>query len=196
MENNQEITDGIYYIVVADMVGSTNFAVRMGDAALMNRIQTFVQASKKGIEHAKMSSNSGRFLKPVGDAVLLVFNHFTDIVQWQMEFEGALVLATSQYEPIQTRICVHAGEVRVVDGDVSNLAIHQAFKMEKSVRAGDLVLSELAYKLAVPSLYPKQCVFEEYGTVDIKGYDFPVKLYKLAIKEAFAFLIDKTGSSR
>src|SRR4051794_5541624 len=116
MEDNQNIPDGIYYIVLADLVGSTKYGVKMGNAALTARIQTFVEASKEAIKNAKMSQNSGRFIKSVGDGVLIAFNHFPDVVQWQMEFHGALCLAAIHHDPFEARICVHAGELRFDNG--------------------------------------------------------------------------------
>ena len=196
MESNQEIADGIYYVVLADLVGSTKFGAKWGNAALTARVQTFVDASKKAIENAKMSSNSGRFLKSVGDGVLIAFTHFPDVVQWHMEFSGTLDLAAIRQERFQTRICVHAGELRFHEGDTLNLATNQVTKMEKKVGAGDLILSDIAFKLALPSLYPKQCQFKEHGRVRIDGYSRPVTLHRLVVKADIAFLIDKTGRGR
>jgi class 3 adenylate cyclase len=189
---NQDIPDGIYYIVLADLVGSTKFGAKMGNAALGARVQSFVEAAKKALEHAKMSFNTGRFLKSVGDGVLMTFSHFPDVVQWRMEFDGTLQLASIRQEPLQARVCVHAGEVHFAGGDTSALAVNQVFKMEKKVGARELVLTDVAHKLALPSLYPKQCDFEDYGTVRLDGYVRPVKLHRLVIRADIAFLIDKT----
>lgn len=196
VDSNHEIADGIYYVVLADLVGSTGFGAKWGNAALTARVQTFVDAAKKAIANAKMSSNSGRFLKAVGDGVLIAFAHFPDIVQWHMEFSGTLDLAAIRQERFQTRICVHAGELRFHGGDTLNLATNQVTKIEKKVGAGDLVLTDIAYKLALPSLYPKQCHFKECGTVRIDGYRRPVTLHRLVVKADIAFLIDKTRRGR
>jgi class 3 adenylate cyclase len=187
----QPIQDGIYYIVLADLVGSTKFGAQMGDAALTARVSAFVEASKEALKNAKMSANSGRFVKQVGDGVLLLFNHFPDVVQWHMEFHGSLVVAAVHYGHLQARTCVHAGEVRFENGDASALAVNQVFKMEKRVRAGDLVLTETARQLAIASLYPPQCEFESFDNVPLDGYPEPVKLHRLLIKADIAFLIDK-----
>lgn len=163
---------------------------------LRARVQTFVDASKKAIENAKMSSNSGRFLKSVGDGVLIAFTHFPDVVQWQMEFNGALYLAAIRHERFQTHICVHAGELRFTEGDTLNMATNQVTKMEKKIGPGELVLSDIAHKLALPSLYPKQCKFKVHGRVRIDGYSRPVTLHRLVVKADIAFLIGKTARGR
>ncbi len=186
------IPDGIYYIVLADLIGSTGFGVSAGDDALRDRIDYFAEAANKAIENAKKSSNSGRFIKQVGDGILVLFKHFPDIVQWQMEFDGLLGLAGQRHEPFEVRICVHAGEVRFRKGDPMALAVNQLFKMEKAAGSGQLLLTEVAHRLALPSLHPKQCVFEEGGTVRLAGYNRPVQLYRLVVKADIAFLINKT----
>lgn len=196
LKSNQKIPDGIYYIVLADLVESTKFGAKWGNAALTARIHTFVEASKKAIKDAKMTSNSARFLKSVGDGVLIAFNHFPDVIQWRMEFDGALHLAASQHEPLQARICVHAGELRFSKGDSLNLTTNQVSKMEKKVDPGELVVSDIAHKLALSSLSPRQCMFEEHGTVRIDGYNRPVKLLRLVVKADISFLIEKTARGR
>jgi class 3 adenylate cyclase len=195
MKANRKLPNGIYYIVLGDLVGSTKFAAKWGDAAFTARIQTFVNAAKQAITNAKLSSNSGRFVKFVGDAVLIVFTHFPDIVQWQMEFDGTLQLIAAQQERFQVRFCVHAGELRFQGKEPLNLATSQLFKMEKEANAGEVVVSDVAYQLALPSLYPKQCIFEPNGAVRVDGYNRPLKLHRLVVKADIAFLIAKTGSS-
>lgn len=186
--------NGIYYIVLADLVGSTKSGAQLGNSALAARTQTFIGAAHKALENArKASSNSGFFIKSVGDGALLLFTYFPDVVQWQMEFEGVLHLAAPNDEPLRARVCVHAGEVRYVGSDVNALAINQVFKMEKHVGAGEIVLTDVAHKLAAPSLYPKQCQFERCRSVRLEGYGSPVKLHRLVIKADLAFLIDKTA---
>ncbi|MBI3414243.1 MAG: adenylate/guanylate cyclase domain-containing protein [Verrucomicrobia bacterium] len=196
MDLAEKIPDGIYYIVLADLVGSTKFGAEMGNDALTARIQTFVAASKDAMKNARMSSNSGRFIKSAGDGVLFVFSHFPDVVQWAMEFDGTLDLAQIRQEPLRARLCVHAGEVRFEAGETTALAVNQVFKMEKKVDAGELVLTDIAHKLALPSVYPKQCEFEEKGTIRLDGYARPVKLHRLIVKADVAFLRDKALRSR
>jgi class 3 adenylate cyclase len=190
---NESIPDGIYYIVFADLVGSTKFGAEMGNAALAARIQIFIEASKTALNNIKIGSNSGRFVKSVGDGVLMVFNHFPDIVQWQLEFHGALILATNRNKPFEWRVCVHAGEVRFEDSDPFSLASNQLFKIEKKVNASEVVLSEIAHNLALPSVYPKWCEFIECGEVRLDGYNRLVNLHRLILKADFAFLVDKTA---
>lgn len=192
METQHSIPDGIYYIVLADLVSSTKFAAKFGNDLLKNRIGAFVEAALLALKHAKMTQNSGRFFKPVGDAVLLVFSHFPDVVQWTMEFEGALGLASIYHDlPLKARICVHAGEIRIEKDDAVAFAINQLFKMEKNVRTKNVVITEIAHQLALPSLVPKQCSFRRYSLISLPGHPRPVRLHRLIISAGLALLYDK-----
>ena len=197
-KENPDIPDGIYYIVLADLIGSTQFAARMGNDAQIVRIRNFISATQQALNNAKMSNNSGRYIKSVGDAALIVFSHFPDVVQWSMEFDGALSLTALAQEPLQARICVHAGEVRFENGEARSLAINQLFKMEKRKKVGPgiMILSDIAYTLAVSSLYPQLCIFKEYGTVRLDEYPRPMKLFSLIVHDALSFLIVKTDPGR
>jgi class 3 adenylate cyclase len=193
---NQRITDGIYYIVLADLVGSTRFGARWGNDGLAARVLAFVAASKKALANANRSSNTGQFVKSIGDGVLLAFSHFPDVVQWDLEFDGELSLIGDSLEPLEARVCVHAGEIRFESGDPINLATNQLCKIEKSVGAGELVLTDIAYRLAVASVYPRQCQFDHHGTVRMEGYSERVKLHRLIVTADIAFLIDKTRQKK
>lgn len=165
----------------------------MGNDALAGRVSAFIEAVNIALTNAGRIGNSGQFLKAIGDGALLVFSHFPDVAQWHLEFDGALYLTQSHGSPLRARICVHAGEMRFADGDTTSLAVNQLCKLEKKVHAGDLVLTDTAYQLASPSLYPKQFEFEEYGFVRLDGYARPVGLHRLVAKGEMAFLIEKTA---
>lgn len=164
----------------------------MGNEVLMVRVNAFVQASQEALVNAKRTSNSGYFVKAVGDGVLFVFSHFPDVVQWNMEFDGTLGLAATSGEPFEKRVCVHAGEIIFKPNDLAGLAVNQLCKIEKEINAGEFVLTDLAHQLALSSVYPKQCAFEDYGTVPMEGCARPVRLHRLVVIHDIAFLIDKT----
>lgn len=190
---NNNIADGIYYLVLADLAGSTAYSSRMGNEAFQRRIQIFNDAALKALTNAQTPKNSGRFVKSMADGMLYVFSHFPDVVQWWMELDGVLGLASIRDEVFEARMCVHVGEVRFPNGDPLSLAANHVFKMEKSVKVGDLVLTDLAYQLARSSLHPKDAKFEPYGTVNLPGHEKRVKLHKFVFENEMLFLLRKTG---
>lgn len=175
------IRSGLYYVVLVDLVGSTQYGVDNGNEALAHRIKCFVMASFNAMNEIRMR-NAGLFLKEIGDAVLFVFSHFPDVVSWLHAFRKYLV-AVQGAEPFIIRTCVHVGEVSLEGVNPLSLAVSQAFKMEKEVKGGDVVLTSVAYNCAWPSIARAHHGFERYGETDLVGSDSKVSLHRLLIHD-------------
>ncbi len=173
------LRDGIYYIVLVDIVGSTKYAAEHGNLKLAERIKTFVTYSFNALSASKIKNN-GIFLKEIGDAVLFIFQHFPDILKWRENLSQCLMPSS---QPYKLRTCVHIGEVTLEGVNPITLAVSQTFKMEKSVKGNDIVLTEPAYSVAWPTIMRAYHGFSEYGTVDLDGYKAPVKLHKLELHD-------------
>lgn len=173
------LRDGIYYIVLVDIVGSTKYAAEHGNLKLAERIKTFVTYSFNALSASKIKNN-GIFLKEIGDAVLFIFQHFPDILKWRENLSQYLRLSTQPYE---LRTCVHIGEVTLEGVNPITLAVSQTFKMEKSVKGNDIVLTEPAFSVAWPTIMRAYHGFSDYGTVDLDGFKVPVKLHKLELHD-------------
>ena len=197
------IPDGIYYIVLADLVGSTSYMTKMGNDAGVARLHAFEGAAKQALAYHKLR-NSGVFVKTVGDAVLLAFNHFPDVVQWHLEFDGVLVSAPPRTESMNARVLLHVGELRFEDGNLNGLAVSQLCKIEQAAKrmllnqkkgAGNLILTHLAKEIAQPALFPVHCVLESCPALEMEGHS-PVLLYQLVVKEDLGFLFDKQNQGK
>lgn len=82
------------------------------------------------------------------------------------------------------RTCVHVGEVSLQGVNPLSLAVSQAFKMEKLVPAGAVVLTETAYNIAWPTIARAYHGFVPAGQVDLDGYAAPVPLYQLSVHDS------------
>src|SRR5690349_10708648 len=76
------IRNGLYYVVLMDLVGSTKFAAEYGNPAAINRIESFIRDSFQALNDANVT-NISLFVKEIGDAVLYVFQHFPDVIRWR-----------------------------------------------------------------------------------------------------------------
>lgn len=186
---------GLYYPVLVDIAGSTAYMAEYGNQAADARIEHFVRSAIDAIGQTKLT-NTAIFLKEIGDAVLLIFQCFSDILKWQVQLEGYLGL----YKPegvhrIRVRTCVHIGEVSVRGVNPVALAVSQLFKFEKSVAAGDIALSEAAYYAAWPTLARAYHAFEAQGAVELEGYPDPIELYRVRRELApdLGQLVDETS---
>jgi class 3 adenylate cyclase len=81
----------------------------------------------------------------------------------------------------QIWICVHVGEVSLQGVNPLSLAVSQTFKMEKSVSAGQIVLTEPAYHVAWPTVARAYHGFKKIPEIQLDGFSAPVPLYQLEI---------------
>lgn len=176
------IRNGIYYIVLVDLVGSTKFSAEYGNVKMDERIKYFVTFSFQALAASEIA-NTAIFLKEIGDAVLFVFQHFPDILKWRNEFQKQLNLISRYAVPYVLRTCIHIGEVSLNGVNPISLAISQTFKMEKAVQPNDIALTESAYHVAWPTLKRAYKGFSDYGSVELDGFKDPVKLFKLNVHD-------------
>jgi class 3 adenylate cyclase len=176
------IRDGIYYIVLVDIVGSTKFAAEFGNIKLSKRIKKCVTYSFKAMSESKIKNN-GIFLREIGDAVLFIFQHFPDILKWHNNLQKYLDGFGKTKVPYTLRTCIHVGEVTLEGLNPITLAVSQTFKMEKTVQANDIVLTDPAYHVAWPTIMDAYKGFSDYGVVVLDGFKEPVKLHKLELHD-------------
>jgi class 3 adenylate cyclase len=184
LQSQGVIRDGVYYLVLVDLVGSTKFSVEHGNDAIKKRIELFIKASFDALNNSR-KSNVGLFIKEIGDAVLYLFQHFPDVLRWKAKLDEWLsVYGKLTDEPFVVRTCVHIGEVSMDGVNPLSLGVSQTFKMEKSVQGGDLVLTDSAYHIAWPSIARAYHGFHAYGTCTLDGFPEQVALHQLVIHDS------------
>jgi class 3 adenylate cyclase len=171
---------GLYYIVLVDLIGSTKFIAEHGNEAGAQRIEYFVRAAWGCISRVSLR-NLAIPIKEIGDAVLLLFQTFPDILAWQSEFERELraIGEITASPPMEIRTCVHVGDVLLEGVNPIALAVSQLFKIEKNVGSGDIALTDAAYHTAWPTLGRAYHAFEDCGLVDLDGHPTRVMLHRL-----------------
>jgi class 3 adenylate cyclase len=172
------LRDGVYYIVLVDLVDSTKYAAKNGNKALSARIETFVRISFEAFNAAKLR-NIGLFVKEIGDAVLFIFHHFPDVLRWRSEINKIMAIHAKLDDPIVLRTCIHIGEVSLRGVNPLSIAVSHTFKLEKSIAGGTIGLSEPAYTVAWPTLARAYHAFKQNGTASLDGYPAPVQLFQL-----------------
>ena len=154
MESSSLFRPGLYYIVLADLVGNTRFNATYGDAEGDVRTQWFHTCVIESLGEIVLE-NYVAFSKTIGDASLLMFSSFKDVFQWSARLDHNLESMTAEYPEsleirnveydeesldqrmgdfaMKARRLVHLGEVSYKEhSDPLSLAVSQTFKMEKS----------------------------------------------------------------
>lgn len=194
------LTHRLQYIVLADLVGSTKFTRKMGNDVGIVLLREFEDAARQALAYMKPKT-SGQIVKTEGDGVLLIFDHFPDIVHWYLEFQGGLKTKITddggfrlRMAGMKARVWVHAGEVCLQENDMHGLAVNEIHKIEQAAKVktpeGTVILTQLARELARPSLYPKQCQLRLRDKVKLEGRPL-IKLYELVVKAGIAFMMDR-----
>jgi class 3 adenylate cyclase len=151
MEQNSLFRPGLYYIVLADLVGNTAFNAKYGNEEGDRRVEWFHTAAIESIGQIE-PLNYVAFSKTIGDASLLIFSAFEDVYKWSEKFKENLDGLSDEYDfmagedreesredrgrvkafTLKARRLVHIGEVAYKEGiDPLSLAVSQTFKIEK-----------------------------------------------------------------
>ncbi len=83
LEANTQFRPGLYYIVLADLRANTAFNAKYGDAEGDVRVEWFHLAVVQAIGELELK-NYVAFSKTIGDAALLIFSAFSDVVSCQI----------------------------------------------------------------------------------------------------------------
>lgn len=164
------LNPGVYYLVLADLVGSSAFMDIHGNTAGADRIEQFISAA---IESIPVTQNTAVFLKDIGDAALMVFRHFPDVLTWHTALEAEL-----EASDIKFRTVINLGEVVFDGANPLALAVSQLFKMEKSFSQGEIGLASHTFAVAAASLGDPHFRFQRLGEeVQLPGLADDTTLY-------------------
>ncbi len=172
MEAKTQFRPGLYYIVLADLRGNTAFNAKYGNAEGDVRVEWFQTAVVQTIGELDIH-NYIAFSKTIGDAALLVFSSFADVVAWSTRLTANLSSMAGDYPEnleirgididdaqleqqvedfdLKARRLVHIGEVAYKENiDPLSLAVSQTFKVEKAFSGDDLGCTQAVLDIAAP----------------------------------------------
>lgn len=150
-------------LLFTDIVGSTNTAERIGDAAwreLLARHNTVVRR--------ELDRYRGREVGTTGDGFLAMFDSAARAVRCA----AAIGVAVQPLE-LAIRAGVHTGEVELVAGDVRGLAVHAAARIGQLAGRGEVLVSATTVDL----LQASGLRFEERGAHELKGLSGSRSIY-------------------
>jgi class 3 adenylate cyclase len=160
-------------VMFTDIVGYTEQTVqqsRQAGQALMRRHDQLLLPV--------LARFGGRLVKRIGDGMLVSFRSPTDAVRCGMALQDRLAVeraAAPDAPPIEIRVALNVGEVRVERGDIFGEAVNVAARVEGLTPAGEVWFTEGVYlamnKAEIPS--------ESLGARPLKGLPEPVRLYRV-----------------
>jgi class 3 adenylate cyclase len=189
MEQTSLFRPGLYYIVLADLVGNTAFNAKYGNREGDRRVEWFHTAGIQSIGEISLN-NYVAFSKTIGDASLFIFSAFEDVYNWSEKFTSNLRRLSGEYEflladgdslskkqeaqveafRLKARRLVHLGEVSYQENiDPLSLAISQTFKIEKRFSETALGCTQAVADAVRPKLSELALRLEENVPVTIPG---------------------------
>ncbi|MGZ4393074.1 MAG: adenylate/guanylate cyclase domain-containing protein [Gaiellaceae bacterium] len=147
-----------------DIVGATDLAVRIGDAAWAELLERH-----NAIVRAPLNALGGREMDTAGDGFFAIFTGVPD----------ALSAATGIREAVRPlsislRLGLHTGDCHVADNKCTGLAIHICARIVALAEPNEVLVSQAVYDAAGPKFH-----FVERGTHALRGIPGEWKLYAL-----------------
>jgi class 3 adenylate cyclase len=156
-------------MLFTDLVGSTEAAARLGDAAWHELLSRHYESIRRQLDRF-----GGREIETTGDGMLTTFDAAGTAVHCAAE-----IVRDAVWLGLHVRCGVHTGEVQQLDTRVRGLAVHEAARVMALAAADEVLVSETTRALATsPDL-----TFEDRGPHQLKGFDGERRLYALATED-------------
>ncbi|MGH8481312.1 MAG: adenylate/guanylate cyclase domain-containing protein, partial [Nevskiaceae bacterium] len=120
----------------------------------------------------------GHHVKSIGDALLVAFRSPTDSVRCGMAMHDAVAAYNqerSSNDPIQIRVALNVGEVRLETDDVFGEAVNIAARVEELTPPGEIYLTGVVYL----SMNKTEVAAEHIGERMLKGVPEAVRLFRV-----------------
>jgi class 3 adenylate cyclase len=142
-------------LLFADVVSSTEAAVRIGDAGWRDLLSQYFEGMRAELERFR-----GREVKTTGDGMLVTFDGSGRAVQC-----AAAIRRIAREHGLQLRVGVHVGEVEIVGDDIRGVTVHEAARIMAKAGPDEILVSDLTRALAGAA----GLAFEDRGTHTLKG---------------------------
>jgi class 3 adenylate cyclase len=150
-------------ILFTDIVGSTERAATLGDAAWRD-----LRAAHDAIVRAELERSRGREIDTAGDGFLATFDGPARAIRCACAIRDRL-----RAIGIEIRAGLHTGEVEVAKDRVSGIAVHTGARVSALARPGEVLASSTVRDLVAGS----GITFDDRGVHDLKGVPGAWQLY-------------------
>lgn len=160
-------------IVFTDIKGytaATSAQTHQENARMLKRVERIIEPVVRAY--------SGRVIKSIGDAYMIVFRSPTEAVRCATAVQDRLHQHNTSVpadKATHIRIAMNLGEVRVHRGDVFGEPVNIAARIESVTPADEIYISEAVYLTMNKSALPA----EKVGEFELKGIPQPVTVFRM-----------------
>ncbi|MDP1818873.1 MAG: adenylate/guanylate cyclase domain-containing protein [Acidimicrobiales bacterium] len=164
-------------VLFSDIVGSTERAADLGDAAWTSLLRRH-----DDVLHREIPRFGGRLVKSTGDGVLATFGGPARAVAAAEALRAGIVELG-----LGVRIGIHTGECEIGADDIGGIAVHIAARVMAQAKPGEVLVSGTVHDLVVGS----QMQFTDRGVHELRGVPGEWRLF--AVGDAPAATADLDG---
>jgi class 3 adenylate cyclase/pimeloyl-ACP methyl ester carboxylesterase len=153
-------------VLFSDIVGSTEQATRLGDAAWRRLLDQHDQLTRREVDRWR-----GRVVKSTGDGALAIFDGPARAIRCATGLQAAL-----RSEQVRIRVGLHTGEIERRDDDIGGIGVHIAARVEALAEPDEVLVTKTVTDLVAGS----GIAFDDRGLHDLKGVPGSWQLYAVA----------------
>jgi class 3 adenylate cyclase len=153
-------------VLFTDIVGSTEKAVELGDAAWKELLDRHYEVIR-----GELARFRGREVDTAGDGVMATFDGPARAVSCA----GAIARSVRDLG-IEIRAGVHTGEVELAGTDIRGIAVHIGARVAALASASEVLVSSTVKDLVAGSAV----VFEDAGVHELKGVPGIWRIFRVA----------------
>lgn len=184
-----ELNNGLYYIVLIDLSGSTKAAGKISGAEYPKWIEGFIKIIRDALNFTH--KNIAIYVKSIGDGSLFLFGNFDDIVNWRSnvynlcDAHNKKSKEKNEQEHFQYRhkIITHIGEVYFNEDrtDTNSFPVSITFKIEKQFDKDDFGITEAVKQVITPEINSGRFTIDKNKEYRIDDLDITIPLWKLSV---------------
>jgi class 3 adenylate cyclase len=161
-------TSGLVAILFTDLVGSTELATEVGDAAA-DRLRREHFASLR----EAVAATGGTEVKTIGDSLMVSYPGAADALAGAVAMQRAVDRHNRRIEGrrLEMRVGASVGDATFEDGDWFGTPVVEASRLCAAAAGGQILVSDLVRALAGSR---RECEVEPLGSRELKGLASPV----------------------
>ena len=167
---------GLVTIFFTDMEGSTTLTQRLGDARAQEVLRIHNSIVRKALK-----AHGGTEIKHTGDGIMASLTSASRALDCAIAIQRDFAQhnESNLAIPIRVRIGLNAGEPVVEDQDLFGTAVQLAARICAHAEPGQVLVPIVVRELAAG----KRFLFDDRGTVALRGFEERVRLYEVRWRE-------------
>ena len=153
-------------VLFTDIVGSTEAATRLGDAAWRRLLDQHDTLTRREVDRWR-----GRMVKSTGDGALATFDGPARAIRCAASLQSAL-----RGDQVHIRAGLHTGEIELRADDIGGIGVHIAARVEALAEPDEVLVTKTVTDLVAGS----GITFSDRGLHDLKGVQGSWQLFAVA----------------